>query len=132
MHIYQCIWIRAPLTVVAFIDHHTCTHLDISIHKYLLIYVHIYAYTSVYIPLILLYIRMYGQFVSLYSCLMHLRNATDPRTTTMMTPLLLTSGLARYEAVLHSGWASPVGGRVLTCHSAHSWQLCSTASPPAT
>ena len=46
----------------------------------------------------------------------------------MMTPLLLTSGLVRYKAVLHSCGISPVGGRVLTCDSVHLWRLYSAAS----
>ena len=43
------------------------------------------------------------------------------RTATIASPLLVTSGLVRYEAVLDSCGTSPVGGGgVLTCDSAHS------------
>ena len=52
---------------------------------------------------------------------MHLGNGTGRRTATLAAPLLLTSGLMRYEAVLDSWGTSPVGGRALTCDSAHSW-----------
>ena len=57
------------------------------------------------------YTGMYGEFVLLYSALdAYLGNGTSHRTATMTAPLLLTSGPERYEAVLHSCWASPVGG----------------------
>ena len=49
---------------------------------------------------------------SLYHCIVactHLGNSTCPRTVTMVAPLLLNSGLGRYEAVLHSCGTSPVG-----------------------
>ena len=58
----------------------------------------------------------------------HLGNGTDRRTATLMTPLLFTSGLVRYEAVLQSCRTSPVGGWAPTCNSAHSWQLHRTVS----
>ena len=61
----------------------------------------------------------------LYSCT-QLGNGTGRRTVTMMAPLLLTSGLVRHEAVLHSCGTSPVGGGGVG--SAHSWQLNSAAS----
>ena len=45
----------------------------------------------------------------------HLGNGTGHSTVTMAAPLVLTSGvtsgLARYEAVLHSCGTIPVGGR---------------------
>ena len=43
----------------------------------------------------------------------------------MAASLLLTSGPVRFEALLHS---CGQGGGVLTCGSAHSWQLNSAAS----
>ena len=50
-----------------------------------------------------------GKVVSLYSSLdAHLRNGTNRRTSTMTAPLLLISGLAKYETALHFLlWASP-------------------------
>ena len=39
----------------------------------------------------------------------HLGNSTGHRTATMVAPLV-TTGPARYEAVLHSCGTSPVGG----------------------
>ena len=51
---------------------------------------------------------------SLYRCIVvcaQLGNGTGRRTTTMVAPLLLTSGSVRYEAVLHSCRTSPVGER---------------------
>ena len=39
----------------------------------------------------------------------HLGNGTGRRTVTMASPLLLTSGLARYEAMLQSCETSLVG-----------------------
>ena len=59
----------------------------------------------------------------------HLGNGSGHRTVTMMAPLLLTSDMMRYEAVLHNCETSAVGGGVPTCDSAHSWQLYGTASP---
>ena len=61
----------------------------------------------------------------LYRCIVacaRLGNGTGHRTATMVATLLLNSGPVRYEAVLHSCEASPVGGGglVLTCDSAHS------------
>ena len=58
----------------------------------------------------------------------HLGNGTVRRTVTMMAPLILTSGLVRYEAVLHSCGTSPGGERLPTCDSAHSWWLYSATS----
>ena len=46
--------------------------------------------------------RVYGKFMSLYSCLMHTYGTAVSRTATMVAPLLLTSGPVRYGAVLHS------------------------------
>ena len=40
----------------------------------------------------------------------HVGNSTGYRTATLAAPLLLTSGLVRYEARLHSCGTSPVGG----------------------
>ena len=37
-------------------------------------------------------------------------NGTGRRTATLAAPLALTSGLVRYEAVLHSYGTNPVGG----------------------
>ena len=68
---------------------------------------------------------VWGEFVSLDA---HLGNGTGPRTATMTGPILLTSGLVRYEAVCHSFGTSLMGGRVLTCDSAQSWGLYSAAS----
>ena len=51
----------------------------------------------------------HGEFVPLYCLLAHtLGNGTGRRLTTMVTPLLLTSGLVRYEAGLHSCGTSPL------------------------
>ena len=74
---------------------------------------------------------MYGEFVSFDA---HLGNGTGRRTATMAAPLLLTSGLVRYEALPHGCKTSPVfvvvyilaksqitPGWVLTCDSAQSW-----------
>ena len=50
---------------------------------------------------------------SSYRCIVacaHLRNNTGRRTATMAAPILFTSGLVKYEAVLHSCGTSPVGG----------------------
>ena len=50
----------------------------------------------------------------------HLGNGTGRRTVTMAAPLLVTSELVRYEAVLHSCGTSPVGGkryRLVTVHT---------------
>ena len=60
----------------------------------------------------------------------HLGNGTGRSTATVVAPLLLlTSGPARYGAVLQGCGTSPMRGVVLTCDSAHSWQLYySTAS----
>ena len=41
----------------------------------------------------------------------HLGNGTDRRTATMAAQLLLSSGPARYEAVLHGSMTSPWGER---------------------
>ena len=48
-----------------------------------------------------------------------LGNGTGRRTATIMAPLLFTSGLVRYEAVLHSCGTSPVGAeyRLVTVHT---------------
>ena len=49
---------------------------------------------------------------SLYCCIVacaHLGNGTGRRTATLVTPLLLTSGPVRYEAVRHSCGTNPVG-----------------------
>ena len=53
---------------------------------------------------------VWGVCVALSLLGAHLRNGTGRRTVTLMAPLLLTSGLARYEAALHSCGTSPVGG----------------------
>ena len=48
---------------------------------------------------------------SLYHCVVacaQLGNGTGCRTATLAAPLVLTSGLLRYEAVLHSCGTSPV------------------------
>ena len=82
--------------------------------------------TYVCVQCVCMYVCMYGEFVSLDA---HLGNGTGRRTATMMAPLpplpplllLLTSGLVRDEAVLHSCGTNPVGGRVATCDSVHSW-----------
>ena len=61
---------------------------------------------------------------SSYRCIVacsHLGNGTRHRPGTMAAPILLAGGPVMYEAVLHSYGASPVGGVVLTCDSAHSW-----------
>ena len=52
-----------------------------------------------------------------------LGNSTGHRTATMTAPLPLTSGPVMYEAVLRSCRTNPVGGRVPTCDSAHTWRL---------
>ena len=46
--------------------------------------------------------------VALYLLDAHLGNGTGHRTVTMAAPLLLTSGPARYEALLHGCGTSPV------------------------
>ena len=59
----------------------------------------------------------YGEFVPLLDA--HLGNGIGSKTVTMAAPLLLTSGLVRYEAVLHSCGTSPVRGdgyRLVTVH----------------
>ena len=38
----------------------------------------------------------------------HLGNGTGRRTATMLAPLLLTSGPARYEALLHGCGTNPI------------------------
>ena len=69
-----------------------------------------------------------GVCVGIYLLDAHLGNGSGRRTVTMMAPLLLTHGLVRYEAVLHSCGTSLVGGWVPTCDSAQSWPFYSTAS----
>ena len=56
------------------------------------------------------YMYVYVEFVPLYSCLHTLRELSD-RTVTLVKPLLLTSGVVRYEAVFHSCGTSPMEGR---------------------
>ena len=70
----------------------------------------------------------WGVCVALWLLDAHLGNSIGCRTVTIMAPLLLTSGLAVYEDVLHSCGRRPVGWRVWTCDSAHSWWLYSAAS----
>ena len=57
----------------------------------------------------------------------HLGNSTGRRSVTIAAPLLLTSGLAKYEAVLYNCGASLLGGWAPTCDSVHSWHLYSAA-----
>ena len=68
---------------------------------------------------------------NLYCCIVactYLGSGSGHRTATMAAHLLLTSGPVRCEAVLHSCGASPVGGRVATCDSVHSWWFNSVTS----
>ena len=58
----------------------------------------------------------------------NLGSGTGHITVAMAAPLLLISGLARYEAGFHSCRTSPVGWRVSTCGSVHSWWLYSAVS----
>ena len=69
-----------------------------------------------------------GVRIALYLLDAHLGNGAGHITATLKAPLLLTIRLVRYEAVLRSCGTSPVGRRILTCGSVHSWQLYSAAS----
>ena len=63
---------------------------------------------------------MYVCVGSLYHCIVactHLGNDTGHRTATLEAPLLLTSGPARYEAMLYSCGTSPGGDRLVTVHT---------------
>ena len=54
---------------------------------------------------------VYGEFVLLYSCLMHTKEmAQVTGTATRLAPLLFTSGSVRYEALPHSCGTNPVLG----------------------
>ena len=63
---------------------------------------------------------VWGVCVALYLLDAHLGNGTCRRTVTMTAPLILSSGLLRYEAVLHIVGQVQRVGQVLTCNSVHS------------
>ena len=75
---------------------------------------------------IIIFVTLYvwGVHVALQLLDAHLWNGTGHRIVTMTALLLLTSGLVRYEAVLHGCGTSPVGRWVLTCD----WWLYSAAT----